>query len=173
MGSIARCTPARRWTTPSSQAFAPVRHHPLRRARERVVTQNSPKAPMVGVRERQARARHLLRRDDHVRAVGRQGRGRPSPASSGRADIVIAKESPLLAGLGEIGDREPVWMSHGDKITAIPLGFEVVATSSGSPYAVIADEGRRLYGVQFHPEVVHTPRGALLIRNFVRRASLG
>ena len=86
----------------------------------------------------------------------------------GRADIEIAAESPLLAGLGAIGDREPVWMSHGDKVTAIPTGFHVVATSEGSPYAVIADEGRRLYGVQFHPEVVHTPRGALLLRNFTR-----
>jgi GMP synthase (glutamine-hydrolysing) len=57
-------------------------------------------------------------------------------------------------------------MSHGDKITAMPPGFEVVATSAGSPFAVIADEGRRLYGVQFHPEVAHTPRGALMLRNF-------
>ncbi len=60
-------------------------------------------------------------------------------------------------------------MSHGDKITAIPLGFEVVASSEGSPFAVIADEGRRFYGVQFHPEVAHTPRGALLLRNFTHR----
>src|SRR5580698_11103921 len=63
----------------------------------------------------------------------------------GRAEIRIARESPLLAGLGDIGDEEPVWMSHGDKITAIPPGFEVAATSDGSPFAVIADEGRRLY----------------------------
>jgi GMP synthase (glutamine-hydrolysing) len=84
----------------------------------------------------------------------------------GRADIRIARESPLLAGLGDIGAEEPVWMSHGDKITAVPPGFEVLATSEGSPFAVIADEGRRLYGVQFHPEVAHTPRGALLLRNF-------
>jgi GMP synthase (glutamine-hydrolysing) len=84
----------------------------------------------------------------------------------GRAEIRIERESPLLAGLGDVGDEEPVWMSHGDKITAIPLGFEAVATSTGSPFAVIADEGRRLYGVQFHPEVAHTPRGALLLRNF-------
>ncbi len=84
----------------------------------------------------------------------------------GRAEIRIARETPLLAGLGEIGDEETVWMSHGDKITAIPPGFEVVAASGGSPFAVIADEGRRLYGVQFHPEVAHTPRGALMLRNF-------
>jgi GMP synthase (glutamine-hydrolysing) len=85
----------------------------------------------------------------------------------GRADIVIAKESPLLAGLGRIGDREPVWMNHGDKITAIPPGFSAVATSENSPFAVIADEKRRLYGIQFHPEVAHTPRGATIYKNFV------
>jgi GMP synthase (glutamine-hydrolysing) len=87
----------------------------------------------------------------------------------GRADIQIERESALLQGLGDVGDREPVWMSHGDKITAIPLGFEVVATSDGSPFAAIADEGRRLYGVQFHPEVAHTPRGALILRNFTHK----
>ncbi len=92
----------------------------------------------------------------------------------GRADIHIERESSLLAGLGDVGASEPVWMSHGDVITAIPLGFEVVATSEGSPFAVIADEGRRLYGVQFHPEVAHTPRGALILRNFTHRiAGLG
>ncbi len=87
----------------------------------------------------------------------------------GRAKIHIERESPLLEGLGAVGESETVWMSHGDKITAIPPGFEVVATSEGSPYAVIADEGRRLYGVQFHPEVAHTPRGALILRNFTHR----
>jgi GMP synthase (glutamine-hydrolysing) len=87
----------------------------------------------------------------------------------GRAEILIERESPLLAGLGAIGDRETVWMSHGDKITAVPLGFEVVAVSEGSPFAVIADEGRRFYGIQFHPEVAHTPRGALILRNFTHR----
>ena len=87
----------------------------------------------------------------------------------GRADIHIVREFPLLAGLGDIGADEPVWMSHGDKITAIPPGFEAVATSAGSPFAVIADEARRLYGVQFHPEVAHTPRGALILRNFTHR----
>jgi GMP synthase (glutamine-hydrolysing) len=85
----------------------------------------------------------------------------------GRADIHIVKASPLLEGLGA-GGAEPVWMSHGDKITAIPPGFAVIATSEGSPFAVIADEARKFYGVQFHPEVMHTPRGAVLLRNFVR-----
>src|SRR3954465_1287401 len=85
----------------------------------------------------------------------------------GRADIQVKTRTPLLEGLAENGS-EPVWMSHGDKITAIPPGFESVATSESSPYAVIADEKRRFYGVQFHPEVVHTPRGATLLSNFVR-----
>ncbi len=87
----------------------------------------------------------------------------------GRADIVIQKSSPLLEGLGDGQNHEPVWMSHGDKITAIPLGFSAVATSENSPFAAIADEGRRFYGVQFHPEVVHTPRGAQILKNFVTK----
>jgi len=85
----------------------------------------------------------------------------------GRADIRVQAKSPLLEGLAETGS-EPVWMSHGDKITAIPPGFSIIATSESSPYAVIADEKRRFYGVQFHPEVAHTPRGATLLSNFVR-----
>src|ERR1051325_1315232 len=85
----------------------------------------------------------------------------------GRADIHVQARSPLLEGLAESGS-EPVWMSHGDKITAIPPGFSAIATSESSPYAVIADEKRKFYGVQFHPEVAHTPRGATLLANFVR-----
>ncbi|NBB52787.1 glutamine-hydrolyzing GMP synthase [Rhizobium sp. CRIBSB] len=84
----------------------------------------------------------------------------------GRAEITVQKTSPLLAGLAAVGEDEPVWMSHGDKIVAIPPGFEAVAISEGSPYAVIADEARRFYGVQFHPEVMHTPRGAQMLKNF-------
>jgi GMP synthase (glutamine-hydrolysing) len=85
----------------------------------------------------------------------------------GRADIEIKTPSPLLAGLGDADGREPVWMSHGDKIVAIPPTFDVVATSGNSPFAAIADEARKFYGVQFHPEVAHTPRGIELLRNFV------
>jgi GMP synthase (glutamine-hydrolysing) len=87
----------------------------------------------------------------------------------GRAEIEIVRESPLLTGIGEIGARESVWMSHGDRVTAIPPGFEAIAVSAGAPFAAIADEGRRFYGVQFHPEVAHTPRGALILRNFTHR----
>jgi len=90
----------------------------------------------------------------------------------GRADIHIESASPLFVGLGDAAGREPVWMSHGDKITAIPKGFEVIATSEGSPYAAIADEARHFYGVQFHPEVAHTPRGALILRNFIGIAGI-
>lgn len=87
----------------------------------------------------------------------------------GRADIRIEAVSPLLEGLGALGDLEPVWMSHGDKITAIPPGFQVIAASEGSPYAAIADERRKIYGVQFHPEVAHTPKGSIILRNFTHR----
>lgn len=98
--------------------------------------------------------------------------GRVEPGTTrefGRAEIEVVRESPLLEGLGGLGHAETVWMSHGDKVTALPPGFETIATSEGSPFAAIADEARRFYGVQFHPEVAHTPRGALILRNFTHR----
>ena len=60
-------------------------------------------------------------------------------------------------------------MSHGDKVTALPDGFSILAISDSSPFAAVADENRRFYAVQFHPEVVHTPFGAKLFENFVYR----
>ena len=90
-------------------------------------------------------------------------------AEFGAADMRIAGESLLLEGIGDVGPVERVWMSHGDAVTALPQGFETLATSEGAPYAVVADEGRRFYGVQFHPEAAHTPRGALILRNFTHR----
>ena len=74
----------------------------------------------------------------------------------GRAHIEIVKASSLFDGLFEVGHREQVWMSHGDWIDAIPDGFDVIAVSESAPYAAIANEARRFYAVQFHPEVVHT-----------------
>lgn len=84
----------------------------------------------------------------------------------GRAFVDIIEDCSLFRGTWSRGGREQVWMSHGDRVTQIPPGFRVVATSEGAPFAVIADEGRRIYGMQFHPEVVHTPHGTALLRNF-------
>jgi GMP synthase (glutamine-hydrolysing) len=89
----------------------------------------------------------------------------------GRADIEVQDSCRLLDGFLEPGATEPVWMSHGDRIVSAPPGFKVVATSAGAPFAVIANDERRIYGVQFHPEVVHTPRGAELLRNFTHNVA--
>ncbi len=87
----------------------------------------------------------------------------------GRAFVEIKKDCALFHGVWEVGSKEQVWMSHGDKVTSIPAGFEVVAISEGAPHAVIANEEKRYYGIQFHPEVVHTPHGAKLISNFTHQ----
>ena len=86
----------------------------------------------------------------------------------GRADIEVTGDCRLFDGVWRRGERYPVWMSHGDRVTALPDGFSVVATSENAPVAAMADESRRFYAVQFHLEVVHTPDGAKLIRNFVQ-----
>ncbi|WEZ84790.1 glutamine-hydrolyzing GMP synthase [Rhizobium sp. 32-5/1] len=87
----------------------------------------------------------------------------------GRAFIEIDKECTLYEGVWPVGSRHQVWMSHGDRVTAIPEGFEVVATSANAPFACIANEAKKYYAVQFHPEVVHTPDGAKLLANFVHK----
>ncbi len=85
----------------------------------------------------------------------------------GRADIMIGKPSPLFEGVWEVGNEYPVWMSHGDRVTELPDGFEVIATSPNAPFAIAADESRQYYSTMFHPEVVHTPDGGRLLANFV------
>ncbi len=87
----------------------------------------------------------------------------------GRALIEVVKDSPLFEGVWEKGSAHQVWMSHGDRVNAIPEGFEIIAKSEGAPFAAIADESRQIYAVQFHPEVVHTPDGAKLLANFVHK----
>ena len=84
----------------------------------------------------------------------------------GRAYVDIVDDCALFHGVWAKGGREQVWMSHGDRVTTLPPGFRAVATSAGAPFAGIADDNRRFYGVQFHPEVAHTPHGAQLLRNF-------
>ncbi|MCK5424145.1 MAG: glutamine-hydrolyzing GMP synthase [Emcibacter sp.] len=85
----------------------------------------------------------------------------------GRAFIDIKENCALFEGVWEAGTSHQVWMSHGDKVITLPEGFVVTATSGNAPYAAIADEARKFYAVQFHPEVVHTPDGAKIIANFV------
>ena len=80
-----------------------------------------------------------------------------------QAEVVDA-QSPLLAGLGPILD---VWMSHGDRIERMPDGFHLVAQSDNAPCAAMGDDARRWYGIQFHPEVQHTPLGAEILRRFL------
>src|ERR1700729_1776228 len=87
----------------------------------------------------------------------------------GRAEVEVVKPSALYEGVWQVGERYPVWMSHGARVTGLPAGFEVIGPSANAPIAMIADERRRFYATQFHLEVMHTPHGAALLRNFVRR----
>jgi len=89
----------------------------------------------------------------------------------GRATIEVTDDCALFDGVWQKGGRYDVWMSHGDRVTELPAGFRAVASAAGSPISVIADDARRFYAMQFHPEVVHTPDGARLIRNFVRNVA--
>ncbi len=90
------------------------------------------------------------------------GRAYVSPAEGHRGD-------GIFSGLFASG-REEVWMSHGDRVTTLAPGFEVIGTSPNAPFAMIADEARRFYAVQFHPEVHHTPNGKTMLENFLRIA---
>lgn len=89
----------------------------------------------------------------------------------GRAIVDITDDCELFHGVWDVGAKETVWMSHGDRVVEMPHGFRSVATSDGAPLAAIADDARRFYGVQFHPEVVHTPHGKALIHNFIHRVA--
>ncbi len=95
--------------------------------------------------------------------------GRVAPAHRrefGHARIKVHAGDPLFAGLPKAMD---VWMSHGDGAARLGNGFKILASTESAPYAAIGDAARRMYGVQFHPEVVHTPQGARLLSNFARR----
>jgi GMP synthase (glutamine-hydrolysing) len=87
----------------------------------------------------------------------------------GRAFVEVVDQCALTEGVWRAGESHQVWMSHGDRVDAIPAGFRVIARTDTAPYAAIANDEKRLYAVQFHPEVVHTPDGAALLANFARR----
>ena len=89
----------------------------------------------------------------------------------GRAALEITDNCVLFDGLWDIGEKQQVWMSHGDKVTRLPDGFRSVGVSENAPFAAIADDARRFYGVLFHPEVVHTPEGAALLQNFAHKVA--
>lgn len=86
----------------------------------------------------------------------------------GRAMVTVKGESALFQGVWSPGTEAQVWMSHGDRITEIPPGFAVLADTAAAPFAAIADEARKFYGLQFHPEVAHTPDGGRLLANFAK-----
>ncbi|MAU23456.1 MAG: glutamine-hydrolyzing GMP synthase [Martelella sp.] len=90
-------------------------------------------------------------------------------AEFGRADVEILKASPLFEGIWEVGKKYPVWMSHGDRVTVAPEGFEIIGVSPNAPFAICVNEDKRYYTTMFHPEVVHTPDGGRLLANFVHK----
>lgn len=85
----------------------------------------------------------------------------------GHAQIQLHGDNHLLQGLGDADGQLQVWMSHGDKVTELPAGFQRMASTPSCPIAAFADEQRRFYGVQFHPEVTHTPLGHQILQRFV------
>ncbi|MBM3573937.1 MAG: glutamine-hydrolyzing GMP synthase, partial [Alphaproteobacteria bacterium] len=87
----------------------------------------------------------------------------------GRAFVEITGTSSLFDGVWQPGERHQVWMSHGDRVTKLAPGFRVVGVSAGAPFAIAVNEDKRFYSVMFHLEVVHTPDGAKLLRNFTHK----
>jgi len=88
----------------------------------------------------------------------------------GHADLVVDDRSDLFAGIGVPGEPPlKVWMSHGDHLTKLPPGFEPIGHTANAPICAIRDSRRKIFGVQFHPEVVHTPKGKDVLRNFLFR----
>ena len=85
----------------------------------------------------------------------------------GKARLVLTKEGRLFKGLGRRGTTLDVWMSHGDQVRKLPPGFRAIASSRNTPFTAMENSRRKIFGLQFHPEVVHTPRGGKILRNFL------
>ena len=86
----------------------------------------------------------------------------------GYAEVALTDDNPLLGGLGGADSALKVWMSHGDRVERLPPGFVPIAKSRNAPLAGMADPERRVYGLQFHPEVTHTEHGFEILKRFVR-----
>ena len=103
-----------------------------------------------------------------MQAITKQMGGLVAPGTKreyGHAIMYLSdSDSPLFAGLPE---STPVWMSHGDKIETMPAGFSIMAYTENSPIAIMGNRERNVYGLQFHPEVAHTPEGKTLLKNFI------
>ncbi|MEM6626459.1 MAG: glutamine-hydrolyzing GMP synthase [Pseudomonadota bacterium] len=156
--------------------------HPFNKADEAFIRAFDPKAIILGGGPSSVTQPNSPRADTHVFAAGvpvlgicygqqtmavqlgghvEGGHG----GEFGRAHVEAVGAHDVFEGWFEDGP-EQVWMSHGDRVTRLPDGFEIIGKSEGAPFAIVADETRKFYGVQFHPEVVHTPRGAQLLKNF-------
>jgi GMP synthase (glutamine-hydrolysing) len=104
-----------------------------------------------------------------MQLIAHQLGGKVEPSADrefGFAEVTHHESHPLFA---ELGNPTPVWMSHGDRVTELPEGFKRIAKTKNAPSAAIADDKRRVYGIQFHPEVEHTKEGVALLRNFLYR----
>jgi GMP synthase (glutamine-hydrolysing) len=93
---------------------------------------------------------------------------RTGPAEFGKADLKVCARDAVL--FSELPERQTVWMSHNDAVVSAPPGFRTTASTEASPVAAFEDRHRALFGVQFHPEVSHTPRGADILKNFLYHA---
>lgn len=90
----------------------------------------------------------------------------------GRAEVVVKQDCALFEGVWSQDEKHQVWMSHGDRVNALPAGFEIFAASENAPFAIFGNDAMKYYGFMFHPEVVHTLDGAKLLANFVHKICL-
>lgn len=157
--------------------------HPYNRVDEAFLTEFAPRAIILSGGPASVKTATSPRADDAVFALGVPILGicygqqticaqlggdveQSDHREFGRAMVEVVSESALFGDDWTRGHEHQVWMSHGDRVNALPEGFEPIGQSSGAPFAAIADEARKIYGVQFHPEVVHTPQGGALLKNF-------
>lgn len=104
-----------------------------------------------------------------LQLMAKQLGGKVAPSEHreyGPSTLQISEATGIFAAFSK-GEETPVWMSHGDRLESLPIGFQRIAVSDNAPFAAIGCPDRRLYGIQFHPEVAHTPRGAEILRSFL------